>query len=86
MSWSANFVEKPASTEPVDADFEEDASVLYLKTNGMLSDIKTSFTARREADGLIRAIKNFPMRGHEWAFTCSAANVRYVHITCTCIF
>ena len=47
---------------------------LYLKTKGQLSQVKTSFSERKVADGLIRSIRNFPMRGNEWKFTCSCSN------------
>jgi hypothetical protein len=81
MSWSGNFVEENEETETEIAVRNAklakegaDGPFLYLKAKGQLSQVKSSFSDRRELDGLIRAIKNFPMRGHEWFFTCSCAN------------
>ena len=81
MFWNRQFGEadeEKDSIKNIDQEVDDDdySVPIELRTKGSLLDMPSLSTmkTRRANDGLIRAIKNFPMRGHQWKFTCSCSN------------
>lgn len=54
----------------------EDGSVLLLRSSGSLMERRSSPARRAAVQGLMRTIRNFPLRKREWAFACTCSNPR----------